>query len=254
MKWQKELDLAIRAARETGRRLQELAQGEIDVISSIGRDIKLKADQEAERIILGHLQRDSRWPVLAEESGEHGTPETGPFWVIDPLDGTLNFSRGLPICCISIALVEGVQPIFGVIMDFNRDELFSGVTGEGAWLNGREITVSNVTDTSQAILATGLPVGRDFSTEALAGMIDHFQRFKKTRMIGSAALSLAYVACGRVDAYTEDDIMLWDVAAGLAIILGAGGYVALEPSSHHKWAYHVHVAANQAIWHQESNP
>ena len=248
MKWRGEFELAQQAAREAGRLLAELAGGAKEVLSAEGRDIKLKADREAEQLILDRLRGASPHPILAEESGEHGAPEGGPFWVIDPLDGTLNFKRGIPICGVSIALVEGVDPIFGVIYDFNRDELFSGGAGDRARLNGTETSISDIRDPSQAVLATGLPVGRDYSVEGFAEMIQHFRRFKKTRMIGSAAISLAWAACGRVEAYAEDEIMLWDVAAGVAIVRSAGGYVSLEPSPKNKWARRVRVAAHEALW------
>lgn len=243
-----ELDLATEAAREAGRRLRELAREESLVLSAEGRDIKTVADQEAEAIVLERLRAGSDYPLLAEESGEHGAPADGPFWVIDPLDGTMNYTRGLPLCCVSIALMQSDRPLLGVVFDFNSGDLYRGVPGQGAWLNDRPLHASDREDSRQATLATGFPTQREFTDAALREMFDTIRRFKKTRMFGTAALSLAWVAAGRVDAYAEDDIMLWDVAAGLALVEAAGGYVALEPSPRLKWARHVRCAGRAAIW------
>lgn len=242
-----ELDLAAEAARAAGARLRELFEGEKDILSEAGRDIKLQADRDSEQIIVERLQRDGRHPILAEEGGAYGAAE-GAFWVIDPLDGTLNFSRGFPLCCVSIGLVEGERPVLGVIYDFTRDELFAGAAGEGAWLNGRAIRASERTDRAQAVLATGLPTFTDFSDAALLDFVRLMGSFKKPRCIGSAALSLAGVASGRFDAYAEDHIMLWDVAAGAALVEAAGGYVSLEPSGRRDWARIVRVAGRAEIW------
>ena len=252
MKWEKEMDLALRAAKAAGSRLREIATGHKKILSAEGRDIKLQADQDAEKVIIDMIAAESDYPILAEESGEHGQVGSGPCWVIDPLDGTFNFSRGVPLCSISIALVEGTEPILGTVYDFNRDELFYGIVGEGAWRNaGEPIHVSNVTQASKGILITGFPIRMDLSIEALQPFMKKILRFKKIRMIGTAALSLAYVACGIMDAYSEDAIMLWDIAAGLALVKAAGGDLIIEPSDKSKWARNVRVAASRSIWEQD---
>ena len=145
-------------------------------------------------------------------------------WIVDPLDGSLNFSRSIPICCISIALWKGVEPLLGVIYDFNRDECFVGLVNSKCELNKKEITTSNVKEKYKAILATGFPTNTDFTQNELQKIVIDIQQFKKIRLLGSAALSLAYVACGRVDYYYEN-IKIWDVAAGLALIKSLGGVV-----------------------------
>lgn len=253
MEWTAELKLATEAARAAGARLAEIMRGHKEILSDAGRDIKLQADRDAERIILDLLQARSPYPALAEESGEHGAPAEGPFWVIDPLDGTLNFSRGVPMCCVSIALVAGQTPLLGVIYDFNRNELYYGVEGGPSGFVGadgveRPLAVSAVRDSRRGILATGFPTNRDYGDAALQDMFMEIKRFKKVRMLGTAALMLAYVASGRVDAYAEDEIMLWDVAAGLALVKAAGGYVDIRPSSKMKWARRVRVASHANVW------
>lgn len=251
MAWEQELQVAAEAARAAGDLLRTLREREIDVLSAVGRDIKTQADQDAEALILGRLAATGH-PVLAEESGEHGVIEQGPMWVVDPLDGTLNYSRGVPLCAVSIGLVVDLRPTLGVIYDFNRDELFSGVVGAGGTATyagvERPLRVSGRREAAQAMLTTGLPVRRDYSAESLTEFLGCMQRFKKVRMPGSAAIALGWVACGRFDAYCEDEIMLWDVAAGLALIEAAGGWVEMKPSQKHKWARHIRAGAHADLW------
>ncbi len=252
MRWQRELNLAVEAAKSAGNFLR-MQKGKKDILSSKGRDIKLRADRESETIILESL-KVSDYPVLAEESGQHGVMDSQlPVWIVDPLDGTLNFSRGLPLCCISIALWQGEKPILGVIYDFNGEELFVGLVGKGAWCGERGVSVSDISVVENAVLGTGFQVGRNFSDESLKGFLARVQRFKKVRLLGSAALSLAYVACGRIDAYMEEDIMLWDIAAGAALVLAAGGSVEVQPSTSLKWARDVRCASRASIWEKLEN-
>ncbi len=243
----RELELATRAAREAGARLREMMTGPRTVLSQEGRDIKMQADRDAEAIILAALRADSPLPILTEETGEHGDPGRGRYWAIDPLDGTLNFSRALALCCTSIGLMDGERPLLGVIYDFNADELFTGIAGQGAWLNGQPIRVSGLTDRTQAIIAAGMPTYSEFTDEALRELIQLYQTFKKARMFGSAALHLAGVACGRVDAYIEKDVMMWDIAAGSAIIDGAGGWIEIQQGSVGRWSRRVRAAATPAL-------
>ncbi len=243
------LQEASAAARKAGDHLNLAFQDRSEVLSDQGRDIKLKADREAEAIILDLLQATPH-PVLAEESGEVGNIDTqSPMWVVDPLDGTFNYSRSQPLCCVSIALVQGNRPLLGVVYDFTRDELYSGLceTKKG-FLNDQPLKVSSTTESAKASLATGFPVNRDYSNESLEGMIGYFQRFKKIRMFGTAALSLAWVSCGKVDAYYEEDIMYWDVAAGLALVEAAGGYVDIRDSNRLEWGKTIRCASSPSIW------
>ena len=243
------LKTAVDCARVAGKHLSEMQVGSIEMLSSQGRDIKLKADRESERMILGALEQ-TPYPILAEESGQVGNIDPDqPTWIVDPLDGTFNFSRLMPLCCVSIALVRGNRSLLGVVYDFNRNELYSGIPSENkAFLNEAPMSVSSTTDRGQACLATGFPVNRDYSAEALSGMLELFQSFKKIRMIGAAALSLAWVSCGKVDAYFEEDIMFWDVAAGLALVEAAGGFVEVLDSERLEWGKLVRCGASVPIW------
>lgn len=191
------------------------------VLGETSHDTKLDADIAAEKAIIRHLEENSNFPVLSEEAGLSDTRK-GPRWIVDPLDGTVNFSRSIPLCCVSIALWDN-GPLLGVIYDFTRGELFSGEVDKGAWLNNKPIHVSDVKEASSGIIFTGIPVASDFGRPAIESLGLLVQNFKKVRLLGTAALSLAYVACGRGDAYMESKIRIWDVAAGAAIVQAAGG-------------------------------
>ena len=246
--WEAELELAVRAAREAGEFLRAEMRGPKRTLPSQGKDVKLEVDVETEKLILRTLGQGSDYPVLAEESGETGAIESGPCWVVDPLDGTANYLRGVPMCCVSIALMDGERAVLGVIYDFNRGELFAGRAGGGATLNDAPMFVSGVKDVGEAFLCTGFPTHRDYGDDAVKEFVELVQKFKKVRMLGSAALMLAYVACGRVDAYVEEDIMLWDVAAGVALIEAAGGFVSVEETGRKKWARLVRCASSSSVW------
>jgi myo-inositol-1(or 4)-monophosphatase len=249
-----ELKLAEETARQAGALLLQIVKRPLSVLSSEGKDIKLQADRDSEALIVDALSAATPYPILAEEGGERGKRFDEAFWVIDPLDGTLNYSRGIPVCCVSIALVDGSdkieKPLAAVIFDFNRDEMFTAAAGHGAWLNGLPMRVSSVKDPAQAVLSTGFPSYIDYSAESLMPLVRRVQVFKKVRMIGAAAISLAWVACGRLDAYAENGAMLWDVAAGRLLVSEAGGCVecALMPSGGKKWARRVRAAAAPALW------
>ncbi len=250
MKWKSELDLAAQASAEAASYLRDAFGRERRVLSEIGRDIKLQADRDAEERILAVLH-DSGYAVLAEESGESGALDgEGPVWIVDPLDGTLNYKHGIPLCCVSIALSVAGRPVLGIIEDFNRDERYTGIVGEGAWLNGATMEVSGVDDASKGILATGFPTKLHLAGEVIGDFAAAAQRFKKVRMLGSAALMMAYVACGRADAYAEDDIMYWDIAAGAALVEAAGGWISMTSSATDRWTRRVRCGSSPKLWPQ----
>lgn len=242
------LAVAVAAVTGAGRLLLGLRQQPIEVLCEPGHDIKLKADQLAEEHILQILHERMPLPVLTEESGEHGgVTEASRMWVVDPLDGTFNFSRGLPLCCSSVGLWEAGQPVLGAIYNFFTNELFSGIVGQGAWLNGQPIATSGVREVSKASLATGFPHHQDKSDAPLLAFVRQVQSFKKIRMLGTAALMGAYVACGWLDLYVEEDIWLWDIAAATAICQAAGASVRVRPSQAGRWAREVVYAASPEL-------
>ncbi|MFZ0429911.1 MAG: inositol monophosphatase family protein [Acidobacteriota bacterium] len=219
-----ELELAERAVRRAADLLSNTFSDDARIRSSSGRDIKTEADLEAEACIIRELAPGGL-PIVAEENSVASVRPPGPYWLVDPLDGTMNFSRGFPIHGVSVALWNADGPELGVIFDLGRGQIYRGVVGVGAWCGEQQIRVSGVSEPGQAVLATGFPTQRDYSEDALGTFVRRVQAFKKIRMIGSAALSLALVARGVFDAYVEEEIMLWDVAAGLALVQAAGGYI-----------------------------
>ncbi|MFT8243812.1 inositol monophosphatase family protein [Roseomonas sp. BN140053] len=194
--------------------------------SAIGRDIKLEQDKASEAMILSLLREGSPFPILSEEAGWiGGAPGAGEFWwAVDPLDGSWNFFRGVPLCCVSVALCRDDRAVLGAIYDFNRDELFSGGPGLGLRRDGAPFEPP---PRPRAVLATGLPAKSDHSPAGLAKVFGRVESWTKVRMIGSAALSLAWVSCGRFDGYEEEGVLWWDVAAGCALVEAAGGTVSV---------------------------
>ena len=219
----KELVIAKKAVFEAGNLLVKKKEILIEVILSTNKDIKLKADILAEKAIKAIIENESDYPILAEESGLSSKDIPNIFWVVDPLDGTANYARNIPICCVSIALISNLKPILGVIYDFINDDLYEGSIYTKALLNNEEISVSKVTNSSEGILITGLPNNTDYSDNALFKMVKDFQNWRKVRMIGSAAMASVYIASGRADLYSEKKTYLWDIAAGAAIVNAAGG-------------------------------
>ena len=219
----KEIATAKKAAKKAGALLLSNKDVINNIIFSSDKDIKLQADLEAERLIKRCIEDESLFPILAEESGKSQDNLEETFWVVDPLDGTANYTRDIPLCCVSIALMHKMHPVIGVIYDFNNNNLYEGSFGEEAKLNGNLIKVSETNTSKQGILVTGLPNNTDYSDSALLKMVKDFQEWRKVRMIGSAAIASCYVASGKADLYKEFGTYLWDVAAGAAIVNAAGG-------------------------------
>jgi myo-inositol-1(or 4)-monophosphatase len=211
------------AAAAAGKLLYENKKDINKSIFSSDTDIKLKADIEAENLIKSILTKESSFPILAEESVKPEGVLEETFWVVDPLDGTANYARNIPLCCVSIALMHKMQPVIGVVYDFNNNNLYEGTLSEEAKLNGSVIRVSDVNTSKKGILVTGLPNNTDYSDSALLKMVKDFQKWRKVRMIGSAAIASCYIASSKADVYKEFGTYLWDVAAGAAIVNAAGG-------------------------------
>ena len=222
--YSQELSYAVEAALNVGKYLLKNKSNLNVRIESGPKDTKLQADVEAENLIKKSISSISKYPILAEESGKSVENLGDTFWVIDPLDGTANFSRDIPICCVSIGLVCNMKPILGVIYDFNNDDLYkaNNITKE-AFLNNKEIEVSKIDNKNEAVLVTGLPVKTNYENDSLKKMIEDMQTWKKVRMIGSAAIASCYIASGKAELYKENGLFLWDIIAGAAIIESSGG-------------------------------
>ncbi len=241
--YERELVLAKQAAIKAGKALKEKTC--MGIKNSMDKDLKTVADQMSEKIIVDIL-RATDYSILSEEAGIiEGNQDYR--WIIDPLDGTVNYIKGMDeLACVSIALYQNIQPVFGVVYRFMSDELIYGVVGQGAFKNEERILPSSEKRVAQAVMATGFPVKRDYSTKSLSSFIQQVQKFKKVRMLGTAAIMSSFVADGRIDAYFEDEIMLWDVAAAKAIVDAAGGITNLVLLNDNKCNYKAF--ANKELW------
>lgn len=216
--------VAVNAAKKASRIILSYLGKALTVDEKKKHDFVTAADREAEEVLIRTLRHTyPEHDILAEESGEH-TSRSSFRWIIDPLDGTTNFIHGFPFFCVSIALeIEG-NLVMGIVYDPNRNELFSAIRGHGAFLNRARIHVSDCTDPSRALLATGFPY-RDYThAEPYMRLFKHYMTHTAgIRRPGSAALDLCYLACRRIDGFWELYLKPWDVAAGAVIILEAGG-------------------------------
>lgn len=217
------LAIAEAAAAEASAALLANRVGWSVIESEQGREVKIDADKHAEALILDAIGKASAYPIISEEAGWVRAQERGDrfVWAIDPLDGSVNYLRGYPHCAVSIALLDQGEPVLGVVDCFVLSERFTGLVGEGAWLNGAPIRVSDIADPAGGILQTGVPSRA--SAESMKLFEARLMTWRKVRMIGSAATALAYVAAGRAEAYRESGSMIWDVAGGCALVKAAGG-------------------------------
>ncbi|PZO55651.1 MAG: inositol monophosphatase [Alphaproteobacteria bacterium] len=217
------LAIAEAAAAEASAALLANRVGWSVIESEQGREVKIDADKHAEALILDAIGKASTYPIISEEAGWVRAQERGDrfVWAIDPLDGSVNYLRGYPHCAVSIALLDQGEPVLGVVDCFVLGERFTGLVGEGAWLNGAPIRVSDIADPAGGILQTGVPSRA--SAESMKLFEARLTTWRKVRMIGSAATALAYVAAGRAEAYRESGSMIWDVAGGCALVKAAGG-------------------------------
>ena len=215
--------------RETGHFMLEEAQKfSLSAIEYKGRnDLVSYVDKEAEKMLVAELSR------IVPEAGfitEEGTAKVGKAerynWIIDPVDGTTNYVHGLPVYSTSVALMDGDEVVLGVINDPSRNECFHTIRGGKAYLNDTIISVSPVTDLAQSLLATGFPYSKFKNMPVYLEIVqDLMQHTHGLRRMGSAAIDLAYVACGRFEGFFEYNLKPWDVAAGVLLVQQAGGTV-----------------------------
>jgi len=222
------LNFAIQVARDAGNLLvQRLGAAQITNKGDI--DLVTEADIAAEELIIDRIR--SHYPlhgILAEESGEtiqEGSSRSEWKWIIDPLDGTTNYAHGYPCFCVSIGVEHAGALEIGVVYDPMRNEMFAAERGQGATLNERRIRVSDVEELNRAMMCTGFP----YDVRTRADFARDFTNFtlhaQAVRRDGSAALDLAYVACGRFDGFWEDGLNTWDIAAGALLVSEAGGRI-----------------------------
>jgi len=221
-------------AREAGARLREFFAQGVETEYKGDVDLVTVADRTSEKLIRERLAE--AFPDHGVY-GEEGTRERmeGEFrWYVDPLDGTTNFAHGFPQFCVSMGLEQrpaGIAPeqdgtiVAGVIYDPMRDELFTAELGRGAWLNGKRVRVSRIPDLAESLVATGFPSRKRHDSPNVHFYQEFTLRSHGVRRAGSAALDLAYVSCGRLEAFWEFNLNPWDTAAGILLVEEAGGHV-----------------------------
>jgi len=246
------LNFAIETAREAGQILLERFGRKINISKKGDINLVTEADLASEKFIIEKIR--SRYPkhaILAEESGEAIIEGDQTWkWVIDPLDGTTNYAHGYPCFCVTLALEHDGEIVVGVTFDPTREELFASERSGGATLNNKPIRVSETAELKDALLVTGFP----YDTRERENFARHFTGFThKSRGIrrdGSAAIDMAYVACGRFDGFWEEGLHAWDVAAGVLLIEEAGGRVSYYDDSKFS-IYKPPICASNNLIHRE---
>lgn len=244
------LDLSIETARVALDKLVELDKENKKHYffdKNIPREIKSEADSAIEKIILEKIM-PTGIDILSEEAGmlkANNNNSTSLRFIIDPIDGTVNFVRGIADCSICIALFDGDKPLFGVIASYPSGNIAWGGKGLGSFLEGTRLQVSTIQKAKKGVLCTGFPSRFRFDEQSFSAQMRLMSDFWKTRMLGAASQSLLQVAKGSVECYSEQNIMLWDVAAGIAIVEGAGGRVKITNSN--KFDESINITVDNGI-------
>ena len=225
---QKLCDQVIEVAKEAGRfiKLQRVTFSNEKVEYKGNNDLVSYVDKTAEQLLVDRLKVIFNQAGFITEENTAGSNNQEWHWIIDPLDGTTNFVHGIPCYCVSVALAHYQEVVMGVIYEINLDECFYAWEGGGAWLNGTKIQVSNVRQLNKALLATGFPYTDYSRMKEYMEVFNHCMHHTHgLRRLGSAAVDMAYVACGRFEAFYEYGLNSWDIAAGCCIVKEAGGIV-----------------------------
>jgi myo-inositol-1(or 4)-monophosphatase len=247
------LNFAIETAREAGQILLDKL-GKITVSKKGDINLVTEADLASEKLIIEKIR--SRFPkhsILAEESGESIALIDGDKkwkWIIDPLDGTTNYAHGYPCFCVTIALEHDGEIVVGATYDPTRNETFSAEKGQGASLNNKPIRVSDTEKLSEALIVTGFPYDLGQKDNFAQHLTDFLLKSRGVRRDGSAAIDMAYVACGRFDGFWEEGLNPWDVAAGVLFIEEAGGRVSYYDDSKFS-IYAPPICASNGLIHSE---
>ena len=214
-------------------------------------DLVTEADHASDKAIIGVIR--AQFPndfILSEETGNVPT-DSRVKWIIDPIDGTINFAHGIPICCVSIGVEKDGEMMMGVVYNPFLNELFFAEKGQGAFLNGEKIHVSTQADVAKSCLVTGFPYTY---IDAHNGPLQCFERFIRqgipVRRLGSAAIDLCWVACGRFDGFYEHKLHAWDSAAGFLMVLEAGGTVTDYTGAPYS-PYQPHILATNGHLHAD---
>ncbi len=225
------LRAAEQAARLAGAFLREHFFSFKQVDEALQHDIKLRLDKESQELISDYLLSVFPESSILGEEGNDGVAQSDYCWIVDPIDGTVNYFYGIPIFCVSIALQHKGKLVMGCVYDPMQQECFSAIAGQEPTLNGQPVAVSSRSCMAEAVVFIGHGT-HDGSGEAGIRRFAHISRqVRKIRILGSAALTLCYIAAGRFDAYVEGRICLWDFAAARVILEAAGGVVEFTPQA-----------------------
>src|SRR5262245_13184668 len=244
------LDVVIEPAREAGQILRQQYERPPDTAYKGDVDLVTQADKRSERAIVARISKYFPEHSISAEEGLGHVRSSEFRWHVDPLDGTTNFAHKYPCFSVSIALARSGSPLAAAVYNPIHEELFSAARGEGARLNGREISVSKVSTLSESLLCTGFPVHKRLSSPNIHYYYDFTLRSHGVRRDGSAALDLASVAAGRFDGFWEFGLNAWDTAAGVLLVEEAGGAVSDFDGASYKLGGPVVLATNGLI-HEE---
>jgi myo-inositol-1(or 4)-monophosphatase len=245
------LDLAIRLAREAGQYALEEQRKALRIERKSNEfDLVTHVDKQNEKFIQSEVSKIFPDHEFLGEEGGHTTSSSEIKWIVDPIDGTINFAHSLPIWCVSIGVeVKGMIEC-GAIYDATRDELFTAIRGGGSFLNGEKISVSKVTEPGLSLYVSGFAYN---IAENENKAIERFNAFLKKglliRRLGSAALDLCYTACGRFDGFFEANLSPWDSAAGSLIVTEAGGKLTHYDGSEYS-IYKKGIVASNSLQHE----
>ena len=246
------LNFAINTARDAGQILLEKFGRKINITMKGDINLVTEADLASEKLIIERVK--SYYPkhsILAEEAGNAVVMGDSVWkWIIDPLDGTTNFAHGYPCFCVTLALEHNGEIVIGVTFDPTRNELFAAEKGQGATLNNKPIRVSETDNLGNALIVTGFPYDFKQKDDFARHLTDFLLNSRGVRRDGSAAIDMAYVACGRFDGFWEEGLNAWDVAAGVLLIEEAGGKVSYYDGSKFS-VYAPPICASNGLIHNE---
>lgn len=213
--------------KKAGDYIHSHFQTDFKVSSKEGvNNLVTEIDQGAERLIRDFIQK--KYPehaILGEEYGQHNAQNQEYLWIVDPIDGTINYAQGIPLCCVSIGVMKDGEMLFGAVYNPMMKELFFAEKGQGAYLNDRPIRVSEARPFLKSCLVTGFPYKHPEQVDIVAIFAEVASLGIPIRRLGSAALDLCWVACGRFDGFWEFSLNAWDIAAGYLIVQEAGGKI-----------------------------
>lgn len=239
------LEVAVAAARRAGEIQLAGLRRPIKVRQTSAHDVKLQIDVDCEEAIRGMIHDAFPEHAMLAEEGGGAIAEDVPTWIVDPLDGTVNYSRQIPFFCTSIAVRQAGEEILGVVYAPIFGELYVAEKGKGAWLNGERIRVSEVNRLADAIIAVGCGKAETSVLPSVNAIKELAFTARKVRILGAAALDIAYVAAGRLDGFFECGLRTWDIAAATLLLREAGGRAEIAPAGEHAWDVRID---NGKVW------